>query len=100
MPPSPLWNRLQKSDHAENTPEENWVGAGGEIEPKRMSAAVQNFGIALLTLECSARPNQNVFISPLSVFLALAMVENGRAERRSRRCARCWDCLPALRREV
>jgi serpin B len=38
---------------------------------------MQSFGTELLKWECAARPKQNVFVSPLSVFLALAMAENG-----------------------
>jgi serine protease inhibitor len=39
--------------------------------------AVQAFGMDLLRSECAARPEKNVFISPLSVYLVLAMMENG-----------------------
>ena len=41
--------------------------------------SLQSFGLALLQQESSVKPKQNVFISPLSVFLALAMTENGAA---------------------
>lgn len=40
-------------------------------------SAVQAFGLELLKQECESRPRENVFISPLSVYLALAMAENG-----------------------
>jgi serine protease inhibitor len=41
--------------------------------------SLQSFGLALLQQESSVKLKQNVFISPLSVFLALAMTENGAA---------------------
>ena len=41
--------------------------------------SLQSFGLALLQQESVARIKQNVFISPLSIFLALAMTENGAA---------------------
>jgi len=41
--------------------------------------ALQSFGLALLEQESTLNLKQNVFISPLSIFLALAMVENGAA---------------------
>jgi serine protease inhibitor len=56
-------------------------------------SAVQAFGLELLKQECASRPRENVFISPLSVYLALAMAENGaggetkQAMRRSLRIA-------------
>jgi serine protease inhibitor len=37
------------------------------------------FGLALLREECTLKPEANVFLSPLSIFLALAMTENGSA---------------------
>jgi serpin B len=40
---------------------------------------LQSFGLKLLQQECSVKLRQNVFISPLSIFLALAMTENGAA---------------------
>ncbi len=39
--------------------------------------SLQSFGLALLRHVSAQAHNQNVFISPLSVFLALAMTENG-----------------------
>ncbi len=41
--------------------------------------SLQLFGLKLLQQESSIRLKQNVFISPLSIFLALAMAENGAA---------------------
>jgi serine protease inhibitor len=39
--------------------------------------SLQSFGLTLLRQESAQTPKQNVFISPLSTFLALAMTENG-----------------------
>jgi serpin B len=41
--------------------------------------SLQSFGLALLRQESALTLKQNVFISPLSIFLALAMTENGAA---------------------
>jgi serpin B len=41
--------------------------------------SLQSFGLTLLQQESSVNLKQNVFISPLSIFLALAMTENGAA---------------------
>jgi serine protease inhibitor len=54
---------------AEPTPQ---VVAGLDIR-----SAIQAFGLELLREECAAMPRKNVFISPVSVYLALAMAENG-----------------------
>ena len=46
----------------------------------RTAAAAQNaFGMALLADETAHQPGKNVFLSPLSLFLALGMLENGAA---------------------
>jgi serine protease inhibitor len=50
----------------------------------------------LLQQESVARIKQNVFISPLSIFLALAMTENGQRERPRSQCGKCWLFLPML----
>jgi serine protease inhibitor len=45
-----------------------------------IAAAAQNaFGMAVLADETAHRPGKNVFLSPTSLFLALAMLENGAA---------------------
>jgi serine protease inhibitor len=41
--------------------------------------SLQSFGLALLPQEFALTLKQNMFISPLSIFLALAMTENGAA---------------------
>ncbi len=49
-----------------------------ELAAKRdVPSAIQAFGLELLKQECESLPRENVFISPLSVYLALAMAENG-----------------------
>jgi serine protease inhibitor len=46
----------------------------------RIAATAQNaFGLALLADEAAHHPGKNVFLSPLSIFLALGMLENGAA---------------------
>jgi serpin B len=40
---------------------------------------MQSFGLTLLREETGLTPKRNIFISPLSIFLALAMAENGAA---------------------
>jgi serine protease inhibitor len=42
-----------------------------------VAVSLQSFGLALLRQESSLKQKQNIFISPLSIFLALAMAENG-----------------------
>ena len=50
------------------------------IEKSKPAAAGQNqFGTKLLELEAAAHPKANVFVSPLSLYLALAMTEGGAA---------------------
>lgn len=45
-----------------------------------IAAASQNiFGLKLLANEAARHPRQNVFLSPLSIYLALAMTESGAA---------------------
>jgi len=50
------------------------------INKSKAAAAGQNqFGLKLLELEAAAQPHKNVFVSPLSLYLALAMTEGGAA---------------------
>ena len=50
------------------------------VEHAKTAAIAQNeFGMKLLALEVARKPRENVFLSPLSVFLALSMTENGAA---------------------
>lgn len=44
-----------------------------------LANSLRAFGLELLQKECARKPKQNIFISPLSVFLALAMTKNGAA---------------------
>lgn len=54
--------------------------AGKDAMPDEIAVAAQRtFGLQLLRDLVDRRPRQNVFISPLSVFLALDMAENGAA---------------------
>lgn len=48
-------------------------------ETKAASDAINTFGLKLLAGETSRRQQKNVFLSPLSVFTALTMAENGAA---------------------
>jgi serine protease inhibitor len=53
---------------------------GTLIEQSKPAAESQNrFGLNLLSHESAAHPHSNVFISPLSLYLALAMTEGGAA---------------------
>ncbi len=71
----PFWERLKGKEvpkaglerHSSNS-----LTDGAEF-------SLQSFGLTLLQQECAAKIKQNVFISPLSIFLALAMTENGAA---------------------
>jgi len=93
MPLNSLWKRLRGNQKEGNGLRIPRVPAGPEgagqagqvaVEPRHAATvaadtpgAIQAFGIDLLKHECALHPKQNVFISPLSVYLALAMVENG-----------------------
>ena len=46
---------------------------------KRASTGLNTFGLKLLEAEAVSTPHANVFISPLSLYLALAMTEGGSA---------------------
>ena len=48
-------------------------------EPYTASEAVRTFGLKLVTAVASQNRHKNVFVSPLSVFAALAMAETGSA---------------------
>lgn len=74
---SPFRKESQETEKAENPGKESAVAPSKEIEWIDVPHAIQSFGMELLRQECAARPEQNVFVSPLSVFLALAMAENG-----------------------
>jgi serpin B len=53
-----------------------------QMQPQQTSTAassINTFGLKLLTDLSADKPQQNVFISPLSVFAALAMTETGSA---------------------
>jgi len=66
------------------------------LDRARTAAAAQNrFGMKLLADEAHDKPHQNVFLSPLSIFLALAMTENGAAGK-TRTAMRDTLAIPAL----
>ena len=44
-----------------------------------MAFSLETFGLALLQQETAAAPKQNIFVSPLSIFLALCMTQHGAA---------------------
>src|SRR5579871_3364144 len=44
---------------------------------KVAAATLDNFGLKLVANLAANRPHENMFVSPLSIFAALAMLENG-----------------------
>jgi serpin B len=72
----PFWRKFKRKEvpqvkgletHSSHSP-----GDGAKL-------STQSFGLALLQQEAALILKKNVFISPLSIFLALAMTENGAA---------------------
>jgi serpin B len=78
---------VSRKSPAEISPE--WI-AEAQAVPHSLNA----FGLRLLQEEASRAPKQNIFISPLSVFLALAMTETG-AGGETKAAIRGALCLPA-----
>jgi serine protease inhibitor len=72
----PLWGKFKRKEVPQvkglETHASHSLGDGAKF-------SMQSFGLALLEQEAALTPKQNVFISPLSIFLALAMTENGAA---------------------
>ena len=72
----PFWEKFKRKEvpqvKALETHSPNSLTDGAEF-------SLRSFGLALLQQESSVKLKQNVFISPLSIFLALAMTENGAA---------------------
>ena len=72
----PFWEKFKRKEVPQirglETHSSNSLTDGAEY-------SLQSFGLALLQQESSVKLKQNVFISPLSIFLALAMTENGAA---------------------
>jgi serine protease inhibitor len=115
---SSLWNRLLGRESQKNPA--NAGALSQKLEPERggtvrmeqtpqvapqmsMRSAIHAFGLELLREECAARPKENVFISPLSVYLALAMAENGaggETKQAMRRALRIPADAEALKRNV
>jgi serine protease inhibitor len=70
----PFWERFQsKHDLHTHVPEKR----SEKSSLHGLEFSLQTFGLALLQHKSGQAHNQNVFISPLSVFLALAMTEYG-----------------------
>lgn len=70
----PVGLALARSMHSQMTDDEKL------IETAKIAVAAQRtFGLALLRDVAGRKPAENVFLSPLSVFLALHMTENGAA---------------------
>src|SRR5260370_18333093 len=73
-----FWARLRRKNALHLAPQarepkvDSWISAADGV-----SQSLHAFGLTLLQDEVSQTPKQNVFISPLSVFLALAMTETG-----------------------
>jgi serine protease inhibitor len=70
----PFWERFQSKEASRNKLPEK-LSEKSPIDALEFS--LQSFGLALLQHVSAQAHKQNVFISPLSVFLALAMTENG-----------------------
>ena len=70
----PFWEKFKRKEVPQvkglGTHSSNSLPGGAEF-------SLQSFGLKLLQQESSVKLKQNVFISPISIFLALAMTENG-----------------------
>jgi hypothetical protein len=72
----PFWGKFQRKE----VPQAKGLETHDSRAPGRKAGfSIQPFGLTLLQQESALTPKQNVFISPLSSFLALAMTENGAA---------------------
>jgi serine protease inhibitor len=72
----PFWDRFKPKE----APRSKTLEAHSPRSPTGGAEfSLQSFGLALLQEESALTPKQNVFISPLSIFLALTMTENGAA---------------------
>src|SRR5437588_2096621 len=72
--PSPILNDDQKK----NPPPAPMIYSASDVNTARPAAtAVNNFGLKMLTGMAAQSQHQNVFVSPLSMFTALVMTENG-----------------------
>jgi len=72
----PFWGKFQRKEvpHVKGPETHSARSPGSEA-----GFSMQSFGLTLLQQESALTLKQNVFISPLSIFLALAMTENGAA---------------------
>jgi serine protease inhibitor len=72
----PFWGRFKRRE----APQVKGLGThSSDSLSDGVGFSLQSFGLALLQQVSALTLNQNVFISPLSIFLALAMTENGAA---------------------
>src|ERR1700680_2628660 len=70
----PFWEKLRAK---KVLPEDEPGAETTEPPASSTKSSLNSFGLALLREECALSPRPNVFLSPLSIFLALAMTENG-----------------------
>jgi len=69
----PFWGRFKpKEDTRNKVLEEHYSKSLRD----GVAFSLQSFGLTLLRQESARTPKENIFISPLSIFLALAMTEN------------------------
>jgi serpin B len=68
----PFWDRFKPKE----VPRSKALEASSSLHDGA-EFSLQSFGLALLQQQSALTRKQNVFISPLSIFLALAMTENG-----------------------
>jgi len=68
----PFWDRFKPKE----VPRSKALEASSSLNDGA-EFSLQSFGLALLQQQSALTRKQNVFISPLSIFLALAMTENG-----------------------
>jgi len=80
MPDNDATSDNTASDQAAQPPVQNPAQIKARIETAKITVAAQRtFGLHLLRDIVDRTPGKNVFISPISVFLALHMAENGSA---------------------
>lgn len=68
---------LQRATPPKIVPKEWPEPKPGTLAGGGIGGCIDDFGREFLYRECIRQPNQNVFVSPFSVFLALAMAESG-----------------------
>lgn len=80
----PFWQRFRHSEETATKtevpptkPSKTAAVDSSESVGISLTDSLDKFGFVLLQRECSRRPRENVFISPMSIFLSLAMMEKG-----------------------